>query len=159
MIVMADNNFLVGMFDKRIDSRALAQALKRRDLTIGIPTPVLAEFLVRDNNSNRTNFLNKQSSFSQIFNLDSKSARMSATIQKDLLEKTSFYDNKPKGKDKQTIKVDIQILGITLANQAPKLYTTDKGIHQIVRDLDLPLELADFENESELFDLPLFRNQ
>ena len=62
MIVMADNNFLVGMFDKKIDSRALAQALKRRDFTIGIPTPVLAEFLVRDNNSNRTNFLNKQSS-------------------------------------------------------------------------------------------------
>ena len=47
MIVMADNNFLVGMFDKKIDSRALAQALKRRDFTIGIPTPVLAEFLVR----------------------------------------------------------------------------------------------------------------
>ncbi|MHC5865663.1 hypothetical protein ACYT6K_10755, partial [Streptococcus pyogenes] len=80
---------------------------------------------------------------------DSKSARMSATIQKNLLENTSFYDKKPKDKDKQTIKVDIQILGITLANQAPKLYTTDKGIHQIVELLELPIELADFEEESE----------
>lgn len=156
MIVMADNNFLVGMFDKKVNSRALAQSLKRKDLTIGIPTPVLAEFLVRDNNSDRTNFLSKQSSFSQIFDLDSKSARMSATIQKDLLEKTNFFDKKTK--DKQMIKVDIQILGITLANQVPKLYTTDKGMKQIVELLKLPIQLADFEQESELFDLPLFQN-
>jgi hypothetical protein len=58
--------------------------------------------------------------------------------------------------DKQIIKVDIQILGIALANQVRKLYTTDIEIGKIVQLLNLPIEIVDFTKNQETVGLPLF---
>ena len=70
MMVMVDNNFLIGMVDDKNYYRIVMQALERDELKIGLPTPVLAEFLVRDDNFERGLFLSKVSGFSQVYNFD-----------------------------------------------------------------------------------------
>lgn len=153
MMVMVDNNFLIGMVDDKNYYRVVLQALERDELRIGLPTPVLAEFLVRDDNYERGLFLSKVSGFSQVYNFDFKSAQMSAEIMRDLLAR-GYFDNK--NSNKQLVKVDIQILGITLANQVEKLFTTDDEIGKIVDLLNLPIEIVDFRDNQSFFGMSLF---
>lgn len=152
-MIMADNNFLIALISNDKQSKFLIQEFERQRTKIGLPTPVLAEFMVRDDNSERTTFLSKSNNLVQIFNFDQKSAIMSAKIMRELL-KTDFFKNK--GKDKQIIKVDIQILGITIANNIDKLFSTDKEIAKIIALLNLPIILVDFENNTELSQPDLF---
>lgn len=154
MIIMVDNNFLIGMITDKHYYRLMIQVLEREELAIGIPTPVLAEFLVKDDNYERGLFLSKMTNFSQIYNFDTKSAQMSAEIMRDLINRDYFVH---KSNDKQIIKVDIQILGITLANQIGQLYTTDIEISKIVALLNLPIQIIDFTKNQEMIGLPLFK--
>lgn len=153
MMIMVDNNFLIGVVTDKNYYRLVMQALEREELTIGLPTPVLAEFLVRDDNYERGLFLSKINNFAHVYNFDMKSAQMSAEIMRDLIAHEYFAH---KSTDKQIIKVDIQILGITLANQVRKLYTTDIEISKIVQLLNLPIEIVDFTKNQETVGLPLF---
>lgn len=152
-MIMADNNFLIGLLGAPEQYQFYVQALKQQQAKIGIPTPVLAEFIVRDDNAERTNFLTASGSFLQIFDFDRKSAILSAKIMRKLLEYGYFAN---KGKDKQIIKVDIQILGIVLANGIRQLYSTDKEIVKIVDLLELPIEMVDFRKNSGLPQADLF---
>lgn len=156
MMVMVDNNFLIGMVDDKNYYRVALQALERDELRIGLPTPVLAEFLVRDDNYERGLFLSKVSGFSQVYNFDFKSAQMSAEIMRDLLAR-GYFENKDNNKNRQVVKVDIQILGIMLANQIEKLFTTDPEISKIVDLLNLPIEIIDFTKNQEFFGMTLFQ--
>ena len=153
MMVMVDNNFLIGMVNDKNYYRVVIQALERDELKIGLPTPVLAEFLVRDDNFERGLFLSKVSGFSQVYNFDFKSAQMSAEIMRGLLDR-GYFDKKDS--NKQVVKVDIQILGITLANQVDRLFTTDDEIGKIVKLLNLPIEIVDFKENQEFFGMSLF---
>lgn len=153
MIIMADNNFLIALLADRQRCLLFLQQLERQNYKIGLPMPVLAEFMVRDGNMQRELFLATNHSFIQEFNFDKKSAMMSATIMRELLA-TDFFKNKTK--DKQIIKVDIQILGITLANNIQKLLSTDKEIKDIVDKLNLPVELIDFDKDEILLQPDLF---
>lgn len=155
MMVMADNNFLIGLVDDKNYYRVVIQALERDEIKIGLPTPVLAEFLVRDDNYERGLFLSKVGGFSQVYNFDFKSAQMSAEIMRDLMAR-GYFDNKDN--NKQVVKVDIQILGITLANQVEKLFTTDDEMNKIVDLLKLPIEIMDFTKNQEFFGMSLFEN-
>lgn len=152
-MIMADNNFLIALISNNEQSKFLIQEFERQHIKIGLPTPVLAEFMVRDDNSERTTFLSQSNNLVQIFNFDQKSAIISAKIMRELL-KTDFFKNK--SKDKQIIKVDIQILGITIANNIDKLFSTDKEIAKIIALLNLPITLVDFENNAELSQPDLF---
>lgn len=147
MIIMADNNFLIALLADRQRCLLFLQQLERQHYKIGLPMPVLAEFMVRDGNMQRELFLATNHSFIQEFNFDKKSAMMSATIMRELLA-TDFFKNKTK--DKQIIKVDIQILGITLANGIEKLLSTDKEMKDIVDKLNLPIKLIDFDKDEIL---------
>ena len=119
-----------------------------------MPTPVVAEFLVKDDNYERATFLSKVNSFTQTFDFDMKSALLSAKIFRDLLDIGYIKEN---NSERQVIKVDIQIISIAVANRVSKLYTADKGIIEIIDQLDLPIEVINFEKD-ELLGMTLFQN-
>lgn len=98
-------------------------------------------------------FLTTNHSFIQEFDFDKKSAIVSANIMRELL-KTDFFKNK--SKDKQIIKVDIQILGITIANGVKKLFSADIEIARIIDVLELPIELVNFDENNGLGQSDLF---
>nr|WP_299038481.1 hypothetical protein [uncultured Psychrobacter sp.] len=152
MIVMADNNFLIKLVDDKETYRLFMQYLERGEISLGLCTPVIAEFLVKDDNFDRATFLSKVNNFVQIFDFDSKSAFLSAKIFRDLLDTDYVRQN---NNQRQVIKVDIQIISTTIANGISKLYTADKGIVEIIDHLKLPIEIVNFEND-ELMGLSLF---
>jgi len=153
MMVMADNNFLIKLVDDKESYRVFIQSLERGEISLGLCTPVIAEFLVKDDNFDRATFLSKVNSFVQIFDFDMKSAVLSAKIFRDLLDTDYVRQN---NSQRQVIKVDIQIISITLANGISKLYTTDKGIVEIINHLKLPIKIVNFEKD-ELVGLSLFQ--
>ncbi|MBU5617497.1 hypothetical protein KPY62_10435 [Psychrobacter sp. TAE2020] len=154
MMVMVDNNFLIRLVDDNETYRIFIQSLERSEVSLGLPTPVIAEFLVRDDNYDRATFLSKVNSFTQIFDFDMKSALVSAGIFRNLLDVGYIKEN---NRERQTIKVDIQIIAITMANEVSKLYTADKGITEIIDKLELPIEVINFEQD-ELLGMTLFQN-
>lgn len=153
MMVMADNNFLIKLVDDKETYRLFMQYFERGEISLGLCTPVIAEFLVKDDNFDRATFLSKVNSFVQIFDFDMKSAFMSAKIFRDLLDTDYIKQN---NNQRQVIKVDIQIISTTIANGILKLYTADKGIIEIIDYLKLPIEVVDSEND-ELIGLSLFQ--
>lgn len=153
MMIMADNNFLIALVTDKQKYHLLLQRLERQNHKIGLPMPVLAEFMVRDDNMDREMFLATNHSFIQEFNFDKKSAMVSANIMRQLLT-TDFFKNK--SKDKQIIKVDIQILGITIANGIRKLFSTDIEMARIIEMLELPIELVNFDKDDGLEQSDLF---
>lgn len=153
MMVMADTNFLVKLVDDKETYRLFMQYLERSEILLGLCTPVIAEFLVKDDNFDRATFLSKVNSFVQIYDFDMKSAVLSAKIFRDLLDTGYIKHN---NSQRQVIKVDTQIISITLANGISKLYTADKGIVEIINHLKLPIEIVNFKND-ELIGLSLFQ--
>ncbi len=154
MMVMVDNNFLIRLVSDKETYSIFSQNLERNEISLGLPTPVMAEFLVKDENYDRANFLSKVNNFVQTFDFDVKSAKISAEIFRDLLRIDYF---KGDNGNRQVIKVDIQIIAITLANSIGKLYTEDKGLIKIIKILDLPIEAIDFKKD-EFQDMPLFES-
>ena len=154
MMVMVDNNFLIRLVDDNQTYRIFLQSLERSEISLGLPTPVVAEFLVKDNNYERATFLSKVNSFTQTFDFDMKSALLSAEIFRDLLDIGYIKEN---NSERQVIKVDIQIISIAVANRVSKLYTADKGIIEIIDQLDLPIEVINFEKD-ELLGMTLFES-
>ena len=154
MMVMVDNNFLIRLVDDKQTYRIFLQSLERSEISLGLPTPVVAEFLVKDDNYERATFLSKVNSFTQTFDFDMKSALLSAKIFRDLLDIGYIKEN---NSERQVIKVDIQIISIAVANRVSKLYTADKGIIEIIDQLDLPIEVINFEKD-ELLGMTLFQN-
>ncbi len=154
MMVMVDNNFLIRLVSDKETYRIFSQNLERNEISLGLPTPVIAEFLVKDENYDRANFLSKVNNFVQTFDFDVKSAKISAEIFRDLLNMDYF---KGDNGNRQVIKVDIQIIAITLANSIRKLYTEDKGLIKIIKILDLPIEVINFKKD-EFQDMPLFES-
>lgn len=154
MMVMVDSNFLIKLVNDNQTYRIFLQSLERSEISLGLPTPVVAEFLVKDNNYERATFLSKVNSFTQTFDLDMKSALLSAEIFRDLLNIGYIKEN---NSERQVIKVDIQIISIAVANRVSKLYTADKGIIEIIDQLDLPIEVINFEKD-ELLGMTLFES-
>ncbi|WP_413501184.1 type II toxin-antitoxin system VapC family toxin [Psychrobacter maritimus] len=154
MMVMVDNNFLIRLVDDNQTYRIFLQSLERSEISLGLPTPVVAEFLVKDDNYERATFLSKVNSFTQTFDFDMKSALVSAEIFRNLLDIGYIKEN---NSERQIIKVDIQIISITLANRVSRLYTADKGIIEIIDQLDLPIEVINFEKD-ELLGMTLFES-
>jgi len=155
LIIMADANLLIKLVENRSDQRIFYQYFEKNEAVLALPTPAIAEFLVRDDNFDRSDYLTKINNFTQVFDFDLKSAHFSAQVYRRL-EKSNDYTFKRE--TKQKVKVDIQIIGMILANQIPKIFTGDTGIAEIVRVLNLSIEVVDVEQENELFDLPLFQD-
>lgn len=155
MIIMADANLLINLVESKKDYRIFSQYFEKHMAVLALPTPAIAEFLVMDDNYKRSDFLTISDNFCQTFNFDIKSARVTARIFSDLLKAGFFKQNKD---NRQKVKVDIQIIGMTLANQIPKIFTGDREINDIVALLNLPIEVVNIEKDNEFFGLPLFQD-
>lgn len=105
MMIMVDNNFLIRLVDDNQTYRIFLQSLERSEISLGLPTPVVAEFLVKDDNYERATFLSKVNSFTQTFDFDMKSALVSAEIFRNLLDIGYIKEN---NRERQIIKVDYQ---------------------------------------------------
>ncbi len=155
MIIMADANLLINLVENKRDYRIFSQYFEKHTSVLALPTPAITEFLVMDDNYQRSDFLTISNNFCRTFNFDIKSARVAARIFSDLLKDGFFKQNKD---NRQKVKVDIQIIGMTLANQIPKIFTGDKEINDIITLLKLPIEVVNIERDNEFFGLPLFQD-
>ncbi|HDQ4280829.1 TPA: PIN domain-containing protein [Acinetobacter baumannii] len=110
-------------------------------LTQALPMPAIAEFIAGDENESRNSMLLSPNSKFKNLDFDAKAALIAARIYKD-------YKKLPKNQKSQNphqkVKVDIQILGIALANNAKMIVTCDRGIKTIIDALDLSISVFDY---------------
>ena len=116
-------------------------------LTLALPMPAIAEFIAGDENESRiSRLLSPKSKFKNL-DFDAKAALIAARIYKD-------YKKLPKNQRSQNphqkVKVDIQILGIALANNAKMIVTCDRGIKTIIDALDLSISVFDYADNNYL---------
>lgn len=148
-LIVLDTNALITLLTARKDcgeyNNLVAFLKQNKMLTYALPLPALAEFLAGDDNEARSlELLNPSSKFMNL-EFDKKSTLISAKIYRD-------YRNLPKNRKAQTphqkIKVDIQIVGIALANNAKFIITHDAGIKRVINALNLSISVFDYvENE------------
>ncbi len=116
-------------------------------LTQALPMPAIAEFIAGDENESRSSMLLSPNSKFKNLDFDAKAALIAARIYKD-------YKKLPKNQKSQNphqkVKVDIQILGIALANNAKMIATCDRGIKTIIDALDLSISVFDYADCSYL---------
>lgn len=138
MIVIDTNVLATLMSDNRssedfIKTAYFFQEIKKNGNYIGIPTPVIAEFLVIDNEI-RTSFfeLFKNNRSIKILPFDLKSAYECANIEAEARAAGNKLFPLPKeSAPYQKVKVDRQILAIALSNNAQTLITNDKDLKKI----------------------------
>ena len=133
-MIVVDNNVLVQIatYNNPNTAAALEAFLKQRGHTIGIPTPVLAEYLAHDFTGRYAQYL-AHHGMHLILDFDFKSAMLCGNITSRYLDKkTAIFAEQPA---KQKVKADLQILAIALANNASILISDDPHIATYVREL------------------------
>ena len=145
MAVVFDASVLIDLFNKKLtgDRRArldhLVDSLKRQRTKVLIPTPALAEFLVRAGKA-RERYLNEisdASSFS-VESFDQKAATECAL----LLE--AAWARGQKGKVTHTkFKFDWQIVAIAASRNATAIYSDDADIARAATHVRIPVYQTD----------------
>ncbi|NUF17117.1 type II toxin-antitoxin system VapC family toxin [Acinetobacter lactucae] len=124
-------------------------------LTQALPMPAIAEFIAGDENESRSSMLLSPNSKFKNLDFDAKAALIAARIYKD-------YKKLPKNQKSQNphqkVKVDIQILGIALANNAKIIVTCDRGIKTIIDALDLSISVFDYADCSYLNEMTIINS-
>lgn len=133
MIVAIDNNVLIHLVSDKAVHKNLETFLHQNNATLLIPTPVIAEFIGYDFTKRRVQLLSYEYNKVLIGSLDRKAALICGELASKL--------HKDKNDNWQRVKVDLQIIAISLANGAKKLLSEDKGVQKTVTRLDLPLEV------------------
>lgn len=149
MIVAIDNNVLVSLVSDRAMFNNLETFLQQCNATLLIPTPVVAEFIAKDHNRRRMQFMTYEHHNKVVIGDFNTKA---AFICGELGSKYHIDDEEKK----QKVKVDLQILAIALANDAQFILSEDtdmpKYIDRLVitevkllhrKDLKLGLDLFD----------------
>ncbi|MEN5171478.1 PIN domain-containing protein [Acinetobacter higginsii] len=116
-------------------------------LTLALPMPAIAEFIAGDGNDARSLSLLKPNSKFKNLDFDAKAALVAAKIYKDY---KALPQNKKTQDPRQKVKVDIQILGIALCNNAKMIVTADKGVKTIIDTLGLSISVFDYLDNSYL---------
>lgn len=144
-LIILDTNALITllMTDKsQSEYLNLVAFLKQvQHFSLMLPMPAISEFIAGDDNPSRSLSLLKPNSKFKNLDFDSKSALSAAKIYK---EYRSLPKNRKAQVPHQKIKVDIQILGIAIANDATTIISHDKGIKTIVNELGLSIEVFDY---------------
>lgn len=112
-------------------------------LSIALPMPAISEFIAGDDNEARSLSLLKPNSKFKNLAFDAKAGLIAAKIYRDYRQ---LPQNKKLEEPRQKVKVDIQIIGIALANNATIIVSHDKGIKTIVNKLGLNLSVFDYIN-------------
>ena len=144
-LIILDTNALITLLttDKsKAEYKNLVAFLKQgKNFSVALPMPVIAEFIAGDDNEARSLSLLKPSSKFKNLDFDAKAALSAAKVYRD-------YRNLPKNRKsqdpRQKVKVDIQIIGIALANNATAIISHDHGLKTVVNELGLALAVYDY---------------
>ena len=140
MIILDANALISFLNSDNADFQNLREFLRKSyPHEVCIPTPALAEFLVKEENIGRIQQLMRPNSKFRKLPFDEKSATSAAKIYKDNIAILKSMEE-----PKQKVKVDVQILGIALSNNAKIIITHDRGIKNIIKRLDLSIEVFDY---------------
>ena len=179
-MVVFDSNFMLLLFDENLPPPRdpdtgqsvekcnerilhLVTTLSKKNIKIIIPTPVIAEILVRADSAG-PKYLDKirRTAAFRVEPFDERSA-----IEVALMTKQALADGDKKSGSSDTwakIKYDRQILAIAKVNGASKIYTNDRNLANLAIDNSVPcagvhqLELPE-EDPQGTFDLDVSGNK
>lgn len=148
MIITIDANILVALFDDKAFNFGFKKFCREGGVDeVHIPTPAMCEFLTHDYSS-RFSFLQKFKRQVKIVSFDEKAAYVTAQLAE------RYYKNRL-NVDKQKVKVDLQILGVALANHSQFIFTKDGDFKDYIERLGLPIgvkAVADLYIKDDMFD-------
>lgn len=144
-LIILDTNALITLLMKDKDQaeykNLVAFLNQAKQFSIALPMPVISEFIAGDDNEARSFSLLKPNSKFKNLDFDAKAALNAAKVYRD-------YRNLPKNRKsqdpRQKVKVDIQIIGIALANNATAIISHDQGLKTVVNELGLALAVYDY---------------
>lgn len=144
-MIILDTNALITLLIKDKEEAEYKNIITflylNKNSSIALPMPAISEFIAGDDNEARSLSLLKPNSKFKNLDFDAKAALSAAKVYRD-------YRNLPKNRKsqdpRQKIKVDIQIIGIALANNATAIISHDQGIKTVVNELGLSLAVYDY---------------
>lgn len=144
-LIILDTNALITLLMKDKDQaeyKNLVTFLNHgKNFSLALPMPVISEFIAGDDNEARSLSLLKPNSKFKNLDFDAKAALSAAKVYRE-------YRNLPKNRKsqdpRQKVKVDIQIIGIALANNATAIISHDQGLKTVVSELGLALAVYDY---------------
>lgn len=144
-LIILDTNALITLLTKDKDEaeykNLVAFLNQGKSFSIALPMPAISEFIAGDDNEARSLSLLKPNSKFKNLDFDAKAALSAAKVYRE-------YRNLPKNRKsqdpRQKVKVDIQIIGIALANNATAIISHDQGIKTVVNELGLALAVYDY---------------
>lgn len=148
MIITIDANILVAFFDDSAFDKGFIQFCKVNNVQqVIIPAPAMSEFLSRDS-AERFQFIQSKKRIASIVSFDEKAAYITAGMAED------YYKNKLEI-PKQKVKVDLQILGIAIANKSNFILTRDNDFKSYIDHLKLRIgikTISDLQIIDDLFE-------
>lgn len=144
-MIILDTNALITLLIKDKEEAEYKNLITflylNKNSSIALPMPAISEFIAGDDNEARSLSLLKPNSKFKNLDFDAKAALSAAKVYRD-------YRNLPKNRKsqdpRQKVKVDIQIIGIALANNATAIISHDQGIKTVVNELGLSLAIYDY---------------
>lgn len=148
MIITIDANILVAFFDDNAFDKGFIQFCKVNNVQqVIIPAPAMSEFLSRDS-AERFQFIQNKKRIASIVSFDEKAAYITAAMAEN------YYKDKLEI-PKQKVKVDLQILGIAIANKSNFILTRDNDFKSYVDHLKLRIgikTISDLQIIDDLFE-------
>ncbi len=144
-LIILDTNALITLLTKDKDEaeykNLVAFLNQGKNFSMALPMPAISEFIAGDDNEARSLSLLKPNSKFKNLDFDAKAALSAAKVYRE-------YRNLPKNRKsqepRQKVKVDIQIIGIALANNATAIISHDQGLKTVVNELGLALDVYDY---------------
>lgn len=144
-LIILDTNALITLLTKDKDQaeykNLVAFLNQGKNFSWALPMPVISEFIAGDNDDARSLSLLKPNSKFKNLDFDAKAALSAAKVYR---EYRSLPKNRRSEDPRQKVKVDIQIIGIALANNATAIVSHDQGLKTIVNELGLVLTVYDY---------------
>lgn len=145
-MIILDTNALITLLVKDKDQAEYKNLVafltnKAKSSSMALPMPVISEFIAGDDNEARSLSLLKPNSKFKNLDFDAKAALSAAKVYR---EYRSLPKNRKSQDPRQKVKVDIQIIGIALANNATTIISHDHGLKTVINELGLPLVVYDY---------------
>ena len=148
MIITIDANILVALFNDKSFNYGFKQFCNLHSVEqVIIPAPAMCEFLSHDH-AERFAFVQTIKRKASVISFDEKAAIITANLA------VKYYENRLEV-NRQKVKVDLQILGIAIANQSQFIVTKDGDFKSYIERLKLAIgikTIADLQIEVDMFD-------
>lgn len=162
-MIVIDTNVLIQLITNKASAddsarlRALVERVSKEKSFIGIPTPTLAEFLVKTDDASDAMLRSMERTSSlRILPFDRKAAYQCALLDREARKRGSKRGGDTQ-QPYQKVKVDWQIVAIALSNGAELVVSGDAGVLSIARAAGLTaLRIADLPLPAEARQQPLF---